>query len=103
MKRFKIINKTPRLQEYVGNPVDLYFLVCESLNEDVYKFNRLVGCHSYKDSKGCDMNTGMIYRGNVEAISKYKTPYYYRRSLKSRKRMYKKTLRSQVIRRCYDY
>ena len=79
MKRFKVNNVVARLQDYLGDPIDLYFLVLKKLDEDIYKFNRSIGCHSYR----CGYN--------------------YRKSLKSKKRMYKKTLKSLVIRRCYDY
>lgn len=102
MKRFKVNNVVARLQDYLGDPIDLYFLVLKKLDEDIYKFNRSIGCHSYRDSDG--IHKGMIYRGVINTpLRTYKCGYNYRKSLKSKKRMYKKTLKSLVIRRCYDY
>lgn len=100
MKRFKIYNPVARLQDYLRDPIDLYFLVCQGLDEDVYRFDRKVSCYSCRDSDGHDLNMRMIFRGPIAPLSK-STCNHYRRSLKTKKRMYKKTLKSQVIRRWY--
>ena len=40
MKKYKRINAAARIQDYLGDPVDLYFLALKKLDEDVYKFSR---------------------------------------------------------------
>ena len=93
MKKFKTINPAPKIQEYLGDPINLYFLVLKSLDEDVYKFSRKIGCHSYRDSDG--IHKGMILKGVLPLYS-YKRTSNYSRSLKTRKRLYENTLRTQA-------
>ena len=97
MKKFKIINPAPKIQEYLGDPIDLYFLVLKRL-DDVYKFNRSFGCRSYRDSDG--IYKGMIYREVINTpLCDYECRYNYHKykSLKSRKRLCKNnTLRTQA-------
>ena len=93
MKKFKTTNAAARIQEYLGDPIDLYFLVLKKLDEDVYKFSRKIGCHSYRDSDG--IHKGMIFKGVLPLYS-YKRTSNYSRSLKTRKRLCENTLRTQA-------
>ena len=96
MKKYKRINATARIQDYLGDPVDLYFLVLKKLDEDVYKFSRIIGCHSYRESDG--IHKEMIFRSGILPLYSYKRTSNYSRSLKTRKRVYKNTLRYQAMR-----
>ena len=98
MKKFKTTNAAARIQEYLGDPIDLYFLVLKKLDEDVYKFNRNIGCHSYRKSDS--IRKGMIFKGVLPLYS-YKRTSNYSRSLKTRKRLCKNTLRTQALRWYY--
>ena len=93
MKKFKTINTTTRIQDYLRDPIDLYFLVISKLDEDVYKFSRKNGCHSYRESDG--IHKGMILKGVLPLYS-YKRTSNYSRSLKTRKRLCENTLRTQA-------
>ena len=93
MKNFKTINPAPKIQEYLGDPINLHFLVLKSLDEDVYKFSRKIGCHSYRDSDG--IHKGMIFKAILPLYS-YKRASKYSRSLKTRKRLCKNTIRSKA-------
>lgn len=93
MKKFKTINATARIQDYLRDPVNLYFLVLKKLDEDVYKFSRKIGCHSYRESDG--IHKGMILKGVLPLYS-YKRSSNYSRSLKTRKRLCENTLRTQA-------
>ena len=95
MKKFKTTNAAARIQDYLRDPIDLYFLVLKKLDEDVYKFNRNIGCHSYRKSDS--IRKGMIFKGVLPLYS-YKRTSNYSRSLKTRKRVYKNTLRYQAMR-----
>lgn len=92
MKKYKRINATARIQDYLRDPIDLYFLVLKKLDEDVYKFNRNIGCHSYRESDS--IRKGMIFKGVLPLYS-YKRTSNYSRSLKTRKRLCENTLRNQ--------
>lgn len=92
MKKFKTTNITARIQDYLRDPVDLYFLVLKKLDEDVYKFSREIGCHSYRKSDS--IRKGMIFKGVLPLYS-YKRTSNYSRSLKTRKRLCKNTIRTQ--------
>ena len=98
MKRFKMNNVVARLQDYLGDPIDLYFLVLKKLDDDVYKFNRSFGCRSYRDNDG--IYKGMIYREVINTpLCDYERRYNYHKykSLKYRKRLCKNnTLRTQA-------
>lgn len=94
MKKFKTINPAPKIQEYLGDPINLYFLVLKNLDEDVYIFNRNIGCHSYRDSDG--IRKGMIFKGGILPLHLYKCGRNYSRSLKTRKRLCENTLRTQA-------
>lgn len=93
MKKFKTMNTAARIQDYSGDPIDLYFLVLKKLDEDVYKFSRKIGCHSYRESDG--IHKGMILKGVLPLYS-YKRSSNYSRSLKTRKRLCENTLRTQA-------
>ena len=94
MKKFKTINTTTRIQDYLRDPIDLYFLVISKLDEDVYKFNRNIGCHSYRESDG--IHKGMILKNGILPLHLYKCTSNYSRSLKTRKRLCENTLRTQA-------
>ena len=95
MEKFKTINPVPKIQEYLGDPINLHFLVLKNLDEDVYKFSRKIGCHSYRDSDG--IHKGMIFKGGVLPLYSYKKyAFNYSKSLKIRKRLCKNTLRTQA-------
>ena len=96
MKKYKRINAAARIQEYLGDPVDLYFLALEKLDEDVYKFNRNIGCHSYRESDG--IHKEMIFESGIFPLYSYKRTSNYSRSLKTRKRLCENTLRAQAER-----
>ena len=93
MKKYKRINATARIQDYLRDRIDLYFLVLKKLDEDVYKFNRNIGCHSYRKSDS--IRKGMIFKGVLPLYS-YKRTSNYSRSLKTRKRLCENTLRTQA-------
>ena len=93
MKKYKRINATARIQDYLRDPIDLYFLVLKKLDEDVYKFNRNIGCHSYRESDS--IHKEMIFKGVLPLYS-YKRTSNYSRSLKTRKRLCENTLRTQA-------
>ena len=92
MKKFKTINATARIQDYLRDPVNLYFLVLTKLDDDVYKFSRKIGCRSYRDSDS--IHKGMIFKNNLPLYSRISNNYS--RSLKTRKRLCKNTLRTQA-------
>jgi hypothetical protein len=94
MKKFKTINTTARIQDYVRDPVDLYFLVLKKLDEDIYKFSRKIGCHSYRESDG--IHKGMIFKSGILPLYSYKRTSNYSRSLKTRKRLCRNTLKTQA-------
>lgn len=94
MKKFKTINTTTRIQDYLRDPVDLYFLVISKLDEDVYKFSRKIGCHSYRKSDS--IRKGMIFKSGYSSLYSYKRTSNYSRSLKTRKRLCENTLRTQA-------
>ena len=94
MKKFKTINTTARIQDYLRDPNDLYFLVISKLDEDAYKFNRNIGCHSYRESDG--IHKGMMFKNGILPLYSYKRTSNYSRSLKTRKRLCKNTLRTQA-------
>ena len=96
MKKYKRINATARIQDYLRDPVNLYFLVITKLDDDVYKFSRKIGCRSYRESDG--IHKGMIFKCHFPLYT-YKYGYKYNRSLKTRKRLCKNTLRTQAERR----
>lgn len=93
MKEFKTINTTARIQDYLRDPIDLYFLVITKLDEDVYKFSRKIGCRSCRESDGTHI--GMILKGVLPLYS-YKRTSNYSRSLKTRKRLCRNTLKTQA-------
>ena len=93
MKKYKRINAAARIQDYLGDPIDLYFLVLKKLDEDVYKFSRKIGCHSYRESDG--IRKGMIFKCDLP-LYEYKRTSNYSRSLKTRKRLCKNTIRTQA-------
>ena len=93
MKKFKTTNAAARIQDYLRDRIDLYFLVLKKLDEDVYKFNRNIGCHSYRRSDS--IRKGMIFKGVLPLYS-YKRTSNYSRSLKTRKRLCENTLRTQA-------
>ena len=95
MKKFKTTNAAARIQDYLGDPIDLYFLVLKNLDEDVYKFSRKISCRSYRDSDG--IHKGMIFKGGTLPLYSYKKcTFNYGRSLKIRQRLCKNTLRTQA-------
>lgn len=94
MKKFKTINTTARIQDYLRDPIDLYFLVLKKLDEDVYKFSRNIGCHSYRESDG--IHKGMILKGDIPLYAYKQRTSNYSRSLKTRKRLCENTLRTQA-------
>lgn len=96
MKKYKRINAAARIQDYLEDPVDLHFLVLKKLDEDVYKFSRIIGCHSYRKSDS--IRKGMIFKSGILPLYSYKRTSNYSRSLKTRKRVYKNTLRYQAMR-----
>lgn len=94
MKKFKTTNAAVRIQDYLGDPIDLYFLVLKKLDEDVYKFSREIGYHSYRKSNS--IRKGMIFKSGILPLYSYKRTSNYSRSLKTRKRLCKNTLRTQA-------
>lgn len=94
MKKFKRINATARIQDYLRDPINLYFSVLKKLDEDVYKFSREIGCHSYRKSDS--IRKGMIFKCGVLPLYSYKRTSNYSRSLKTRKRLCENTLRTQA-------
>ena len=93
MKEFKTINTTARIQDYLRDPIDLYFLVISKLDEDVYKFSRKIGCLSYRKSDS--IHKEMIFESGILPLYSYKRTSNYSRSLKTRKRLCENTLRNQ--------
>ena len=94
MKKYKRINATARIQDYLEDPVNLHFLVLKKLDEDVYKFSREIGCHSYRESDG--IHKEMIFESGIFPLYSYKRTSNYSRSLKTRKRLCENTLRNQA-------
>lgn len=93
MKKFKTTNTVARIQYYLGDPIDLHFLVLKKLDEDVYKFSRKINCHSYRESDS--IHKEMIFKG-VLPLYLYKRAPNYSRSLKTRKRLCENTLGTQA-------
>lgn len=94
MKKFKTTNAAARIQDYLRDRIDLYFLVLKKLDEDVYKFSRKIGCHSYRKSDS--IRKGMIFKSGILPLYSYKRTSNYSRSLKTRKRLCENTLRTQA-------